>query len=46
MDDHSTNHDNFNPRSHGGSDTDEIVSKKLVNNFNPRSHGGSDCTAE
>ena len=32
----------FNPRSHGGSDSGRINDRDQRNYFNPRSHGGSD----
>ena len=34
--------DNFNPRSHEGSDTDTHCPRITTENFNPRSHEGSD----
>ena len=39
---HKGGHENFNPRSRGGSDTKLSDEDKDVLNFNPRSRGGSD----
>ena len=33
---------NFNPRSHEGSDSNQLPEYNICNNFNPRSHEGSD----
>ena len=35
--------ENFNPRSHEGSDIYQRLRKGNRKNFNPRSHEGSDC---
>ena len=38
-------HENFNPRSHEGSDTNPTEERADRNDFNPRSHEGSDLNA-
>ena len=42
----STDGENFNPRSHEGSDSHVLVIGPVGSNFNPRSHEGSDIASD